>query len=90
MHRLIVAASAACALAACSAGPHNLTQAEQQTAELGGIKFTQALGQDFLGCSGIDSEPDGYVTCSSKNRETAAVSQIVCSYQSGAAGCKMK
>lgn len=82
---------AACiVLVACSPSPHTLTQAESQTAELGGIKFTQALGQDFVGCSGIDSEPDGYVTCSSKNRETAAVSQIVCSYQSGATGCKMK
>jgi hypothetical protein len=47
-----------------------------------------ATGGNVIDCSGIDSDGDGYVSCSVKS-STDAIIEIECSDISGA-GCKIK
>lgn len=76
-------------LAAC--GPYQLSAEERQTAELGARDHADRTQSDWVGCSGQDSDKDGYVTCSTKSRTGAhAESEILCSYKSGSRGCKRK
>ena len=73
------------ALTACG-GPYQLTQQESGTAELGAVKYSQNANAKFLSCSGLDSDQDGYVTCTV---DKAGVEEsLACSYQSQ--GCKQK
>lgn len=77
------------ALAAC--GPYQLSDAERQTAELGARDIADRSQADFIGCSGQDSDKDGYVTCSVRGRAAPqAVSELACSYKAGSRGCKRK
>lgn len=73
-------------LAAC--GPYSLDQNEKRTAETGGLRYSQAANLDFVSCSGQDSDRDGYVTCTAKDRKSQQMTQLVCSYRSE--GCKSK
>ena len=72
-------------LAACGESQHALTNEEQATAELGARRAMATVQT----CSGLDSDNDGYVTCSGKNADGSPAS-MVCSYRKGAAGCKSK
>lgn len=78
-------------LAGCK---HELSSDERGVAEHGALMYANSTGAKFGSCSGLDSDGDGYVTCSvdyppsqagarSENRE------IVCSY-GGSPGCKTK
>jgi hypothetical protein len=50
-------------LSACD-NSYTLTQAEQQTAQLGAMQYATADNAKFVSCSGLDSNSDNYVTCS--------------------------
>jgi len=77
------------ALAACER-THDLSPQEQQTAELGARGFADRAASTYVGCSGRDSDNDGYVTCSiMANAPPRATSEILCSYR-GTPGCKSK
>jgi hypothetical protein len=76
-------------LSACG-GPYNLDSDESTTAELGARDYADKSQADFLGCSGIDSEPDGYVTCEIRDRQTRISQKLTCSYRNKARGCKSK
>lgn len=87
--RLPLAAAALLLLSAC--GPYQLSAEERQTAELGARDHADRTQSDYVGCSGQDSDKDGYVTCSTKARAAPhAESEILCSYKSGSRGCKRK
>jgi hypothetical protein len=47
-----------------------------------------ATGGSVIDCGGIDSDNDGYVSCSTKS-DTNTIIEIECSYTKGA-GCKIK
>lgn len=76
-------------LAACGR-PYNLNAAESGTAELGAREYAERSHMTFTGCSGQDSDKDGYVTCGMTDPQTKAHIDIVCSYQANAKGCKRK
>jgi len=77
----------ACVLAACE---HDLSPQEQQTAELGARAFADRSASSYVGCSGRDSDSDGYVTCSIKaNAPPSTVTEVLCAYK-GQPGCKSK
>lgn len=85
----ILALAAVLSLAAC--GPYQLSAEERQTAELGARDHADRTQSDWVGCSGQDSDKDGYVTCSTKSRNGVhAESEILCSYKAGSRGCKRK
>jgi hypothetical protein len=73
-------------LAACG-GPTELTPQQRDIAEIGALKFSQAAGASFVGCSGQDSNNDSYVTCTMK-KPTGDLVEALCSYKSQ--GCKSK
>jgi hypothetical protein len=75
------------ALAACGDGTHTLSQDEATMAELGAVKYSQALDAKYVSCSGIDSNKDNYTTCTIQ-RASSPTEEIVCSYK--AVGCKKK
>ena len=76
-------------LAAC--GPYQLDAAERQTAELGARDHADRSQSDYVGCSGQDSDKDGYVTCETRARAAGhASTEILCSYKAGSRGCKRK
>ena len=78
-------------LASCgNLGPYSLNDNEKTTAELGARDYADRSGSDFLACSGIDSEPDGYVTCEIRDRNTHEKQKLSCSYRNNAKGCKSK
>lgn len=88
---LIFAAITALAAPLAACGPYQLTDAERMTAELGARDYADRTQSDYVGCSGQDSEPDGYVTCSVKGRAAPQSQQeIACSYKAGSRGCKRK
>lgn len=87
MKRIAIAASLL--LVACSSN-HNLSPAEQNNAELGAREYSQAATADFVNCSGIDSNGDGYVTCTMKDKTNGKLIEIVCAFGDGAKGCKLK
>lgn len=76
---------AALGIAAC--GAYSLTTGESGIAQLGAMKYAQALGGTLLSCSGQDSDDDGYVTCTVKQSDQI-VKALLCSYKSE--GCKDK
>ena len=63
---------------------------QMKTVKLAGMEYAGNSGSDFVGCSGLDSDGDGYVTCTMKNRTTSVVSAMLCSYKGDAGGCKNK
>lgn len=86
----LIALVAALSLAACSGGPYQLTQGEQNSAQLGARQFSQNFGAEFVGCSASDSDKDGYVTCTGKDKASGAPDSFLCSYKDNAVGCKPK
>jgi hypothetical protein len=52
------------------------------------IVTASATGGSVIDCSGIDSDNDGYVSCSTKSN-TNTIIEIECSYTKGG-GCKIK
>ena len=77
----ILTLAAVLSLAAC--GPHQLTENERTTAELGAREIADRSQSDFVGCSGQDSEKDGYVTCTIKDRAAPrAEHEVACAYAS--------
>ena len=91
MNKIILASvvSFALALGACSK-EHDLSRDQLDTANNGGLAYANGQGKRFLQCSGLDSNKDGYVTCSMKdeNHKDQAPTEFVCSYKS--VGCKAK
>jgi hypothetical protein len=77
-------------LAGCGSGPVTLNSSQMKTVQLAGTLSVSDMQQDFIGCSALDSEPDGYVTCTMKDRSNTKISQMLCSYQGDTGGCKMK
>lgn len=83
----ILALAALLPLAAC--GPYQLADTERQVAELGAREIADRSQADFVGCSGQDSDKDGYVTCTIKDRASPrAEHELACAYKSR--GCKRK
>ena len=74
-------------LAAC--GPYQLSEQERSVTELGAREIADRSQADFVGCSGQDSDKDGYVTCTIKDRVSPhAEHELLCAYKSR--GCKRK
>lgn len=90
MKRIALAALAVAlttSLAAC--GPYQLTEQEKTVTDLGARETADRSQADFVGCSGQDSDKDGYVTCTIKDRVSPkAEHELLCSYKSR--GCKRK
>ncbi|MFY9293296.1 MAG: hypothetical protein WAP03_21745 [Methylorubrum rhodinum] len=83
----ILTLAAVLSLAAC--GPYQLNDQERSTAELGAREIADRSQADFVGCSGQDSDKDGYVTCTIKDRSSPkAEHELACAYASR--GCKRK
>lgn len=83
----ILALALTTSLAAC--GPYQLSEQERTTAELGAREIADRSQAEFVGCSGQDSDKDGYVTCTIKDRVSPkAEHELACAYQSR--GCKRK
>ena len=91
MRHIIIAVAAAMTLTLAACGPYQLSESERQTAELGARDIAERSGADFVGCSGSDSDNDGYVTCTIKGKSAPnATSDLLCSFKNGARGCKRK
>jgi len=90
MKRIALAALAAVlatSLGAC--GPYQLSEQERTTSELGAREIADRSQAEFVGCSGQDSDKDGYVTCTIKDRASPrAEHELACAYKSR--GCKRK
>ena len=82
---MIALSATALLMAACVV---TLSQGQQQTAELGAVRYASASNADFVSCSGQDSNSDGYTTCTMKDRASQKLTEMVCSYD--AVGCKLK
>lgn len=80
---------AALALGACDQG-HTLSEQEMRNAQFGGQQYAMNADLKFIQCSGLDSEPDGYVSCEAKDKSTGSKVVLLCSYQGSSAGCKSK
>lgn len=80
---LLVIASVS--LASCDKA-HDLTSAEQITAETGARRTLSV----FQSCSGRDSDGDGYVTCEGRERPDTPVVSLLCAYKNNSVGCKRK
>lgn len=90
MKKLALLFALTAGLAACGEKQHDLTEAERQTAELGARQYAGTTA-DLVGVSGLDSNNDGYVTATIRNRAAPnATTEIVCSYRKGSTGCKLK
>lgn len=88
---LTTLAAAALALSVTACGAYQLTAEERQSAELGARDTADRSQADYVGCSGSDSDRDGYVTCSIKSRANPGTqTDLLCSYASGSRGCKRK
>lgn len=86
---MMIAGALVLALGLAACGPYQLSAEERQTAELGARDRADRSQADYVGCSGQDSDKDGYVTCSTKSRIAPhAESEMLCSYRSR--GCKAK
>ena len=81
--------AAALALGGCDQG-HTLTESELRNANYGGLQYSTNADLRFISCSGLASEPDGYVSCDAKDKATGAKVGLLCSYQGAVAGCKAK
>ena len=82
-----LAAALMTSLTAC--GPYHLTEQEKTVTDLGARETADRSQADFVGCSGQDSDKDGYVTCTIKDRVSPkAEHELLCSYKSR--GCKRK
>jgi hypothetical protein len=84
-HAIAALALASVALVACG----DLSPSDLQKAELAAMKFSVGMDATYLGCSGKDSDQDGYVTCSAQSKATLDIKELSCSY-TGAGGCKLK
>lgn len=76
-------------LAACDSR-HSLDNEQRQNAEYGALRYASGVGGSAVECSGLDSDGDGYVTCSYLPKNATAKTEIVCAYQSRGGGCKEK
>jgi len=88
MRKALVVLFLASLLSSCAKGPVTLSNEEMKTVKLAAMEFGAKLGEDLAGCSGQDSEPDGYVSCTFSKRSTSAVVNHQCSYKGDAGGCK--
>jgi hypothetical protein len=96
MKRFLILASIALAGTACNnrgGSAYTLTEQEQTTVNLGGREYAERTRAILIGCSGHDSDEDGYVSCTVQpSIGTGASAQsdqeILCGYR--ARGCKGK
>lgn len=89
MKRFVTALALVPLLALTACGPYQLSGDERERAELGARERAERSGSDYVGCSGQDSDKDGYVTCTIKDRASPkAEHEIACAYKSR--GCKSK
>lgn len=90
--KFLTALALSIGLAAC--GAYALDATEKLAAEAGARQFAERAGGTYTGCSGQDSDRDGYVTCEVKlPGATATVrvdASLLCSYKAASVGCKRK
>jgi len=69
---------------------HDLSRDELDVANNGGLAYANGQGKRFLQCSGLDSNKDGYVTCSMKDERhlNEPATEFLCAYNRP--GCKGK
>lgn len=84
--KICLALDACLGLAACK---YTLTPGERMTAENGARSYTERLSGKYLSCSATDSDSGGYVTCGGTDGKSSAF-EMLCSYQEGAPGRKLK
>jgi hypothetical protein len=74
-------------------GAYALTEQEQTIVNLGGREYAERARATLIGCSGHDSDEDGYVSCTIQPSTGAGAStqsdqEILCGYRTR--GCKDK
>jgi hypothetical protein len=86
--KLSTTALLAVGLVACG---NSISSSAKAIADNGGTAFSINAGGKFLGCSGEDSDGDGYVSCTMQpavaNGVTPPPVEILCGYKT--AGCKL-
>ena len=69
---------------------YDLQEVEKLRVQNAAQSFASQADYTFLGCSGTDSDGDGYVTCTAKDPASSSIANLSCSYKSAGAGCKFK